>query len=309
MDTQKTKIKTKIVKGIMTTTNSSTIKVQKRDGRLEPLDINKIHFVVEEACEDLPGVSASQIEMNANIQVYDGMTTKDIQNVLVRSANDLISLETPNYQYAAARLLSYDVRKEAHGQYEYTPLLKLILRNIRSGVYDKSILEKYTKTEIKSMKESNEFNKKSSEFRKYIEDKANVSEKEEKKKDLNTRTKEQEDWLTYLKTNINVNHYYKIIMIDNLNVIEKTKEEVDKILDNKTNEKRIKIDFAYIGISQRVYLKRDSFILGNNKKNFLKIMGFNFKIVGIWPANVSAPASNIPKGAAYAFKPASIASL
>ena len=81
--------------------------------------------------------------MNANIQFYDGMTTKDIQNVLVRSANDLITLETPNYQYAAARLLLYDVRKEAHGQYEYTPLLKLILRNIRNNVYDKEIVEKY----------------------------------------------------------------------------------------------------------------------------------------------------------------------
>ena len=149
MDTQKTKIKTKNIKGVMTTTNSSAIKVQKRDGRLEPLDINKIHFVVEEACENLPGVSASQIEMNANIQFYDGMSTKDIQNVLVRSANDLISLECPNYQYAAARLLSYDVRKEAHGQYEYIPLLKLIVRNIKLGVYDRGIVEKYTKTEIK----------------------------------------------------------------------------------------------------------------------------------------------------------------
>ncbi len=149
MDTTKTKIKNKKYKNLMPNTNSSTIKVQKRDGRLEDLDINKIHFVVEEACEGLSGVSSSQIEMNANIQFYDGMTTKDIQNVLVRSANDLISLETPNYQYAAARLLSYDVRKEAHGQYEYIPLLKLILRNIRSGVYDKAILDKYTKTEIK----------------------------------------------------------------------------------------------------------------------------------------------------------------
>ncbi len=149
MDTTKTKIKNKIKKNLMPNTNSSTIKVQKRDGRLEPLDINKIHFVVEEACEGLAGVSSSQIEMNANIQFYDGMTTKDIQNVLVRSANDLISLEYPNYQYAAARLLSYDVRKEAHGQYEYIPLLKLILRNIRLGVYDKGILDKYSKTEIK----------------------------------------------------------------------------------------------------------------------------------------------------------------
>jgi ribonucleoside-diphosphate reductase alpha chain len=151
MDTIKTKLKKKNYKVLMPNTNSSTIQVQKRDGRLEPLDINKIHFVVEEACEGLAGVSSSQIEMNANIQFYDGMSTKDIQNVLVRSANDLISLEAPNYQFAAARLLSYDVRKEAHGQYEYIPLLKLILRNIRLGVYDKGILDKYNKTEIKKL--------------------------------------------------------------------------------------------------------------------------------------------------------------
>jgi ribonucleoside-diphosphate reductase alpha chain len=151
MDTTKTAIKQKKYKDLMPNTNSSTIQVQKRDGRLEPLDINKIHFVVEEACEGLAGVSSSQIEMNANIQFYDGMTTKDIQNVLVSSANDLISLEAPNYQFAAARLLSYDVRKEAHGQYEYIPLLKLILRNIRLGVYDKGILDKYNKTEIKKL--------------------------------------------------------------------------------------------------------------------------------------------------------------
>jgi len=149
MDTTKTTIKNKNYKNLMPNTNSSTIKVQKRDGKLEILDINKIHFVVEEACEGLSGVSSSQIEMNANIQFYDGMTTKDIQNVLVRSANDLISLDAPNYQFAAARLLSYDVRKEAHGQYEYIPLLKLIVRNIRLGVYDKGILDKYSKTEIK----------------------------------------------------------------------------------------------------------------------------------------------------------------
>ena len=133
------------------TTNTSNIKVQKRDGRLEPLDIDKIHFVVEEACEGLTGVSSSQIEINANIQFYDGITTKDIQHVLVKSANDLISLENPNYQYAAARLLSYDVRKEAHGQYEYIPLLKLILRNIKLGVYDRTIVEKYSSSDIKKL--------------------------------------------------------------------------------------------------------------------------------------------------------------
>ena len=134
-----------------TITNTSTIQIKKRDGRLEPLDIDKIHFVVEEACEGLSGVSSSQIEINANIQFYDGMTTKEVQQILVRSANDLISLEAPNYQYAAARLLSYDVRKEAHGQYEYIPLLKLIMRNIRVGVYDKAIVEQFNKTEIKKM--------------------------------------------------------------------------------------------------------------------------------------------------------------
>ena len=136
-------------KNIMPSLNTSSIQVQKRDGKKELLDINKIHFVVEEACDGLAGVSASLIEMNANIQFYDSITTKDIQNVLVRSANDLITLENPNYQFAAARLLSYDVRKEAHGQYEYMPLLKLILRNVRLGVYDKGIVDKYSKTEIK----------------------------------------------------------------------------------------------------------------------------------------------------------------
>jgi len=148
-----TKTKTTIpgikIKTQMSTANNANLKVQKRDGKLESLDINKIHFVVEEACEGIPNTSASQIEMNANIQFYDGMTTKDIQNVLVRSANDLITLEYPNYQYAAARLLLYDVRKEAHGQYEYMPLSKLIERNVDLGVYDKDIMDIYSKTECK----------------------------------------------------------------------------------------------------------------------------------------------------------------
>ena len=83
MDTTKTIIRNKNYKNLMPNTNSSTIKVQKRDGKLEILDINKIHFVVEEACEGLAGVSSSQIEMNANIQFYDGMTTKDIQTLII----------------------------------------------------------------------------------------------------------------------------------------------------------------------------------------------------------------------------------
>ena len=91
--------------------------IVKRDGTKEDLNIDKIHKVVEFACEGLAGVSSSLIEMNANIQFYNGMTTGEIQEVLVRSANDLISLDAPNYQYAAARLLSYTVNKEVFGDY------------------------------------------------------------------------------------------------------------------------------------------------------------------------------------------------
>ena len=90
--------------------------IVKRDGTKEHLNIDKIHKVVEHACEGLAGVSSSQIEMNANIQFYDGMSTNEIQEVLVRSANDLISLDNPNYQYAAARLLSYGVNKQVFGE-------------------------------------------------------------------------------------------------------------------------------------------------------------------------------------------------
>ena len=90
---------------IMQQTQTKQIQVTKRSGKIEPLDIDKIHFVVEQACEGLAGVSSSQIEMNSNLQFADGMSTRDIQEILIRSANDLISLDAPNYQYAAARLL------------------------------------------------------------------------------------------------------------------------------------------------------------------------------------------------------------
>jgi ribonucleoside-diphosphate reductase alpha chain len=122
--------------------------IVKRDGTKEHLNIDKIHKVVEHACEGLAGVSSSQIEMNANIQFYDGMTTNEIQEVLVRSANDLISLDNPNYQFAAARLLSYGVNKQVFGRYEATTLKEMIELNIERGVYDSEILEKYTDEEI-----------------------------------------------------------------------------------------------------------------------------------------------------------------
>ena len=130
---------------------SNGIYIIKRDGSKEPINIDKIHKVVQFACEDLAGVSASQIEMNANLQFYDGMSTSEIQEVLVRSANDLISLDTPNYQFAAARLLSYGVNKDVFGEYTAISLQQNIDLNIDRGVYDKEFLQLYTTDEITTL--------------------------------------------------------------------------------------------------------------------------------------------------------------
>jgi ribonucleoside-diphosphate reductase alpha chain len=125
--------------------------IVKRDGTRSPLNIDKIHFVVEEACKGLAGVSSSQIEMNANLQFYDGMATSDIQEILVRSANDLISLDGPNYQYAAARLLSYGLNKQVFGRYESITLREMIDVNVKRGVYDNEILDWYTDEELSKL--------------------------------------------------------------------------------------------------------------------------------------------------------------
>jgi len=122
--------------------------IVKRDGKKEHLNIDKIHTVVEHACKGLAGVSSSQIEMNANLQFYDGMSTVEIQEVLIRSANDLISLDAVNYQYAAARLLSYSINKEVFGEFTAIPLAKMINLNIERGVYDAEILNQYTTEEF-----------------------------------------------------------------------------------------------------------------------------------------------------------------
>ena len=132
-------------------TQKQEIQIVKRDGRTEALDIDKMHFVVEEACTGLTGVSASQIEMNADLQFSNNMTTQDIQDILIRSANDLISLETPNYQYVAARLLLWGVRKDVFGQFEVEPLSNLIEKNINLGIYDPAIIKDYTSSELKRL--------------------------------------------------------------------------------------------------------------------------------------------------------------
>jgi ribonucleoside-diphosphate reductase alpha chain len=90
------------------------IHVIKREGERTPLNLDKIHVMVEHACNGLAGVSESQVEMNANLQFFDGIKTSDIQEILIRSANDLISLEAPNYQFVAARLLLFSLRKAVY---------------------------------------------------------------------------------------------------------------------------------------------------------------------------------------------------
>ena len=127
---------------------NADLNIVKRNGERVRLDIQKIHKVVNFACEGLAGVSSSLIQMNAGIQFADGMTTEQIQDLLIRSANDLISLENPNYQYAAARLLLYGVYKEVYGGFEKHTLHNMIKKNIDRGVYDRAILDSYTEEEF-----------------------------------------------------------------------------------------------------------------------------------------------------------------
>ena len=130
-----------------------TINVKKRNGRgLEPLDIQKIHSMVHYACKDLAGVSESQVEMTSGLQFYDGMSTEEIQQILIKSASDLISLDAPNYQYVAARLLLFSLRKSLHHRlWEHPTLLEHAKKCIDKGVYDKEILVWYTEEELEEM--------------------------------------------------------------------------------------------------------------------------------------------------------------
>ena len=126
------------------------INVKKRNGRgMEPLDLDKMHLMVEEACRGLAGVSASQVEMQSGIQFYDGITTSQIQEILIKSASDLIDLDHVNYQFVAARLLLFAVRKNLYGKMRELPHLEKHIYNCTNiDVYDKDIFTKYSKEEI-----------------------------------------------------------------------------------------------------------------------------------------------------------------
>lgn len=127
------------------------INVVKRDGTTEDIDLNKFHKVVEDACNGLTGVSPSEIEMRSHIQFYDGIKTSEIQETLIKAAADLITEETPNYQYVAGRLINYHLRKEVYGNYQPTDLLAHYLEVMLAGYYDKELMERYTKEDFQEL--------------------------------------------------------------------------------------------------------------------------------------------------------------
>ena len=126
--------------------------IKRGDRGKEPLNIEKIHEMVEYACEDITGVSSSQIEMNSGLQFYDGMSTNDIQQILIKSAADLITLENPNYQFVASRLLLYSLRKKVIDKlWDHPHIYKHVQNCIERGVYDKEILNHYDKKDFDRM--------------------------------------------------------------------------------------------------------------------------------------------------------------
>ena len=128
---------------------SNGTNVVKRNGSVESLDLNKLHLMVEESCKDLAGVSASQVEMQSGIQFYDGITTGEVQEILIRSASDLIDLEHPNYQFVAARLLLFALRKQLFGRMHECPtVLEHTQKCVELGVYDAEILSMYDAEEF-----------------------------------------------------------------------------------------------------------------------------------------------------------------
>ena len=127
------------------------IEVVKRDGRREPLDIEKLHKVVTFACDNIAGVSASEVELHSQIQFFDGIKSADVQETLIKSAADLISEETPNYQWVAGRLINYHLRKMVYGQFDHISLYDHVIKNIDRAFYDSEVLEKYTKAEFNKL--------------------------------------------------------------------------------------------------------------------------------------------------------------
>jgi len=129
------------------------LSVSKRDGIKESLDLEKIHRVVEWAAEGLDNVSVSQVELKSHIQFYDGIRTSDIHETIIKSAADLISKETPDYQYLAARLAVFHLRKKAYGKFEPPRLYDHVVKLVEEKRYDEHLLVDYTENEIDQLDE------------------------------------------------------------------------------------------------------------------------------------------------------------
>ena len=125
----------------------SNIQVTKRDGTKEELDLEKMHKVVFFACDGINGVSPSEVEIKSHIQFFNGITSSEIQETLIKSAADLISEETPNYQWVAGNLINYHIRKMVYGDFEPCHILDLVKSNIERGFYDPALLEDYSEEE------------------------------------------------------------------------------------------------------------------------------------------------------------------
>lgn len=127
---------------------TQTIFVQKRDGSRQEFNIEKIHKVLEWATKDINGVSISEIELRANIQLYDGIPAYDIHELLIKSSAELISEDTPNYQYVAARLVNYKLRKEVYGQHEPFSISHCVDVNVMNGYYSEELKNNYSDDEL-----------------------------------------------------------------------------------------------------------------------------------------------------------------
>jgi len=125
--------------------------VTKRNGKRELIDLEKIHQVIAWAAEGLDNVSVSQVELKSHIQFYDGIKTSDIHETIIKSAADLISEETPDYQYLSARLAIFHLRKKAYGQFEPPKLYPHIVNMVETGKYDQHLILDYTEDEFEQM--------------------------------------------------------------------------------------------------------------------------------------------------------------
>lgn len=125
----------------------TNINIVKRDGTKSPLDLAKIHKVVTAACEGLTGVSVSELELNSRLKFANGMKSSDIQETLIRSAADLITIDAPNYQFVAGRLVNYQLRKEVYGTYNPPKLIDIVKRGVKAKLYTSELLEWYNEAD------------------------------------------------------------------------------------------------------------------------------------------------------------------